>query len=402
MPCCCLALSTICPAAGNESLLGGLSLKSASLPRVAYIANNPAPYRIPVFNAVGASPDFDFHVLFSTEREPTRSWDLAEMTFGHTYMKPFFLTKGETFMHANPDVWSRLRSIKPSMIVLAGFNPTNLMAFVYGVLHGCKLGLLIDGTDDTEARLSHWHRWVRRLVYPRLSVAMGPSKGTFRLFASYGVKSDAMFKSHLCANNQAFEVRAACRAPDVDLIFCGRFTSEKHPLFALDVAEQLAAHLQREVSILMVGGGPQDELLRRHATTLRGVRVEFAGFARQNELPEHYARARVCLFPSAGDAWGVVANEACASGVPVVVSPHAGVVGDLIEDGVTGYVRDLDLGLWSRACADLLIDDVLYHRLSMACQTRVRDYTFENAAHGLMEGIRYALLADCNKGVRSP
>lgn len=377
-------------------------MKLVSRPRVAYIANNPAPYRIPVFNAVGQAPDFDFHVLFSTEREPTRAWDLDKMTFEHTYMKPCFLTKGETFMHANPDVWALLRSIKPSMIVLAGFNPTNLMAFTYGVLHGCKLGLLIDGTDDTESRLSRWHRWVRKLVYPRLSVAMGPSNGTFRLFAQYGVKSEAMFKSHLSANNAAFEVRAADRAPDVDLIFCGRFTSEKHPVFALDVAEQLATHLQREVSILMVGGGPQDELLRKHAAKLSGVHVEFAGFARQSDLPKHYARARVCLFPSAGDAWGVVANEACASGVPVVVSPHAGVVGDLIEDGVTGYVRDLDLSLWSRACADLLIDGVLYHRLSMACRTRVQDYSFENAAHGLMEGIRYALLADRNKGGRSP
>ena len=378
-------------------MTGVQTLKSDLRPRVVYIANNPAPYRIPVFNALAGLPDFDFHVLFSTEREPTRAWDLDEMGFVHTYMKSFFLTHGETFVHANPDVWIQLRKIKPSMIVLAGFNPTNLMAFAYAILHGCKLGLLIDGTDDTEAQLSRWHRWVRRLVYPRLSVAMGPSNGTFRLFKRYGVKRDLMFKSHLCANNQAFEPTGANRSPDVDLIFCGRFTSEKHPLFALEVAEQVGLRLRREVSILMVGGGPQDVLLRERAATLHGVQVEFAGFARQSQLPAHYARARVCLFPSGGDAWGVVANEACASGVPVVVTPHAGVVGDLIEDGVTGLVRGLELDLWSKACVDLLTDTVLYDRMSIACREKVSAYTFENAACGLIEGIRYALYAHRNR-----
>ena len=58
----------------------------------------------------------------------------------------------------------------------------------------------------------------------------------------------------------------------------------------------------------------------------------FHGFAAQRELPDLYRSAKVFLFPTLADVWGVVANEACAAGLPVIVSPHAGVAGELVRD----------------------------------------------------------------------
>ncbi len=362
-------------------------------PRVVLVSNNPAPYRIPVFNTVADVPDFELTVLFSTEREPTRQWDLSTMRFQHAFMKSFFLTWKETFIHLNTDVLARLRALSPDMVILTGFNPTNLLAFLYARWRGCRLGLLIDGTDDTEARLSGMHRWVRKRIYPHLDVAFGPSEGTFRLYDQYGVPRARMHKSHLCANNHLFQPRLDTE-PEVDFIFCGRFTQEKHPDFALRVASAVAGRLGRTVSVLMVGSGPMDDEVRALAAQLPGLRVEFPGFAKQHELPAHYARCAVSLFPTAGDAWGVVANESCASGVPVVVTPHAGVAGELVVDGVSGFVRPLDLQAWTDVCVTLVTDHVL--RAAMARQSidLVSTYTFDNAAQGLIDGIRQGLRGD--------
>jgi putative transposase len=53
------------------------------------------------------------------------------------------------------------------------------------------------------------------------------------------------------------------------------------------------------------------------------------GYFSQNELPYYYALTRVFLFPTLLDPWGVVANEACAAGVPVITCSNAGAAGDL-------------------------------------------------------------------------
>src|ERR1700761_3739691 len=104
--------------------------------------------------------------------------------------------------------------------------------------------------------------------------------------------------------------------------------------------------------------------MRRAAdNVVRWVDARFGGYARQSELPVHYARSRLMLFPSAGEPWGVVANEACAAGVPVIVSPRAGAANDLVRDGDNGRVLPLDVGRWSDAVLALLSDDAAWARM---------------------------------------
>jgi glycosyltransferase involved in cell wall biosynthesis len=41
-----------------------------------------------------------------------------------------------------------------------------------------------------------------------------------------------------------------------------------------------------------------------------------------------------------GETWGLVVNEAMASGLPVLVSDQCGCAAELVEDGVNGFVFD--------------------------------------------------------------
>ncbi len=357
---------------------------------VTYIGNNPTPYRIPVFNAVGGTPDFRFVVLFSTPREPIRDWDLPAMTHEHSFMVSRYFAFRKEFVHVNLDVFTQLYRLQPDLIIISGFNPTCVFAFLYSLWSGCKLGLMIDGTPESEGHLSIAHRLLRRLVCPRLSLFLGPSDQTLKLFDSFGAQPDQKFKSHLCANNAAFRAAAPGTAT-FDLMFCGRFAEGKNPEFAIEVAELLSHRLNRTVSLLMVGSGPLDEVVRQHASRAKGVLCEFPGFATQSQLPELYRKAKVFLFPTSVDTWGVVANEACASGLPVVVSPHAGVVGELVIDGCNGYVRPLDAASWVNAIAPLLTQPELYATMAAKSLELVNSYTYDHAAQSTIEGIRSTL-----------
>ena len=102
---------------------------------------------------------------------------------------------------------------------------------------------------------------------------------------------------------------------------------------------------------------------------LEGVR--FLGFTAQPDLPELYAAADVFVLPSLVEPWGVVVNEAMASGLPVVVSDQVGASADLVEEGRNGHVVPAgDAGALARALSDVLGDEA--RRREMGSRERPR------------------------------
>lgn len=359
--------------------------------RVAIVTNIPAPYRLPVYEALACEPGVALHVIFCSGREPDRDWDLATPRFEHQFLQQRFVTVAGRFVHANLDVWPALQAARPDVVVTTGFNPTHLLAFGWARRRGAVHVAMTDGTACSERSLTAAHRAVRRHVYARSAAFVGASEGSFDLYRSYGVRPSAMFKSHLCADNAAF-ARAVAGARDIDLMFCGRFVAGKQPLFALQVACATARRLGRRLRMLFVGSGEMDAALRHAAAqSAELVACEFAGFAMQAALPQHYARASVLLFPTLGDTWGVVANEACAAGVPVITTPAAGVAGELVRDGQSGRVLALDIAQWAEAAAELLSDHELRERMATRAVELVQPYNHANAAQGLAAAIRHAL-----------
>ena len=375
--------------------------------RVALVTNIPAPYRVLVYELLAVHPGIDLKLFFCSAREADREWDVAPLRVPHVTLTERVIRWRGRFIHVNPDIGAQLRAFAPEVVITTGFNPTHLLAFWHARRCGAQHIAMTDGTAQSEATLSALHRWVRRVVYRRTAAFVGASEGSMALYRLYGVAPAAMFKSHLCADNTAFaefaaraELGARAGLPptpppprDVDLIFCGRFVAGKLPLFAIDVAAATAQLLGRRVRLLMLGSGELLDPMRRRARQAnRLVEVEFAGFVRQADLPGHYARARVMLFPTLGDTWGVVANEAGAAGVPVLVSAQAGVAGDLIRDGENGRVLPLHVPRWAKAAARLLSDAALWRQMSRRSLEQVRPYSYANAAQGLADAVRFAML----------
>lgn len=360
--------------------------------RLAIVTNEPPPYRIPVFQRVGDMPDLTLQVIFCARREPNRQWDLPPLNFDHRFLRERITTVNGRYIHNNPDVIPALKQFSPDVIVNDGFNPTQLYVFGYALLKGVAHVPLTDGTYLSEQALSRVHRIVRRFVYARSGAFLSASEGGTRLYESYGIPAERCFKSCLCIDNDAYFRTPEPAGEKFDFIFCGRMVPEKGPLFALNAAREAARRLGRKTRILFVGAGSEDERVRAAASRLHAlVDARFHGFASQKELPALYRSARVFLFPTHADVWGVVANEACAAGLPVIVTPYAGVAGELVRDGENGYVCELDASLWAERCAALLAQQALWERCSRRSLSLVREYSFDHAANGLVAACRYAL-----------
>lgn len=339
-------------------------------------------------------PGVTLQVIFCARREPNRQWDLPPLDFDHRFLRERITTVNGRYIHNNPDVIPALSQFAPDVIVNDGFNPTQLYAFGYAFMKGIAHVPLTDGTYQSEQALSTLHRMVRRFVYARSSAFLSASEGGTRLYQSYGIAAERCFKSHLCIDNDAYLRTPEPTQEKTDFIFCGRMVSEKGPLFALNVARETARRLGRKISILFVGAGSEEARVKEAAARMRDVvETSFHGFAQQQELPALYRSARVFLFPTHADVWGVVANEACAAGLPVIVSPYAGVAGELVLDGENGFVCELDATLWAERAASLLTVQEDWDRCSRRSLALVREYSFDNAASGLVDACRFALSA---------
>lgn len=362
--------------------------------KLAIITNEPPPYRIPVFSRVARVPDIALQVIFCAKREPNRHWDLPPFDFDHRFLRERITTVKGRYIHNNPDVIPALKSFAPDVIVNDGFNPTQLYAFGYAFMKGIPHIPLTDGTYQSELALSKVHKLIRSFVFGRSSAFLSASMGGQRLFESYGVAPERCFKSYLCIDNEAYQSEPEPAGEKYDMIFCGRIVPEKGPLFALGVARETARRLGRKVSILFVGSGSEEERAKTAAATMTDlVHARFHGFGKQKELPSLYKSARIFLFPTHADVWGVVANEACAAGLPVLVTPHAGVAGELVLDGENGYVCEMDKDLWAEKAAALLSDQAAWQNFSRRSLALVKEYSFDNAASGLVEACRLALAA---------
>lgn len=363
--------------------------------RVAVISNAPVPYRTPMWERVARH--LDLQMVYCT-----RPWvDPSQQETGRGYgvheLGGASWQGARRFLHADPRVGSLLSRLAPDVVVTTGFIPTFLVGMAWAAWHGRPHAVMSDGGWEQERSLSGLHQAMRRFVYPRAAALVGAGQGTLRVFRHHGASADRCFLAPLCVDNARFAeaAQAALTAPAetrADLLFSGRLVEHKAPLRALEIADGVARQLGRRVRLRVLGDGPLRGALQDAAARVADrVELQWLGYRPQAELPAWYASAALLLFPTRWEPWGLVANEACAAGVPVLVSDVAGCAGDLVVDGVNGRVLPSSLEAWVDAASALLQDDGARRRLGAAAQAHVQQgWTFDRAAQGFVEAMALA------------
>jgi glycosyltransferase involved in cell wall biosynthesis len=83
---------------------------------------------------------------------------------------------------------------------------------------------------------------------------------------------------------------------------------------------------------VVLGDGPLRATLNSQLSTLNlNEHVHLPGFKPYDELPVYYALASAFVHASTTEQWGLVVNEAIASGLPVIVSDRCGCVPEVIN-----------------------------------------------------------------------
>jgi glycosyltransferase involved in cell wall biosynthesis len=136
---------------------------------------------------------------------------------------------------------------------------------------------------------------------------------------------------------EAARFRSEFGHPEEKLIFfVGRMVPEKGAHLLIEALPKVRQRVP-EARLVIVGGGDQSALTQR-AEELEVTRfVRFTGYVPDEVLLRLYRVIDVACYPSLYEPFGIVALEAMAAGVPVVVS-DAGGLPDVVQHNISGVV----------------------------------------------------------------
>ena len=190
--------------------------------------------------------------------------------------------------------------------------------------------------------------------------------------------------------------RIAAGLHGTTFIYVGRLWWGKGLNYLLDAYAMVQQRSAEPTSLLLVGDGPDEAMLRKQCAE-RGISgVVFAGFKQKPELPRWYAMADVFVFPTLGDPYGLVVDEAMACSLPVISTSAAGEIRDRIENGANGYiVPPEDSKALAERMLELAGDSASRRRMGELSYEKIKDHTperwaadFERIAQRMLAGER--------------
>lgn len=149
------------------------------------------------------------------------------------------------------------------------------------------------------------------------------------------------------------------------------------------------AFLKPPAELIIVGDGALRGALEARARASPSAgRIHFVGRVPLEDLPEYYRACDVFALPSVSrlEAFGIVALEAMASGLPVVASDIPG-VREVVSEGLEGYLADpLDPRSFAGRIDTLLSEPLTRARLARNGRARVlREFTWTTVADRVVE-----------------
>lgn len=372
--------------------------------RVAVLTNILSPYRIALFNAVARRLEGELSVVCAAETEPLRLWEQQPVeTLFRLYVLPgvhraWMLE--EWHLHVNWGLGRLLRRFKPDVLVVGGYDqPLYWHGLFFARRRRIPVALWYESWEGS-AQKQHGIVFALKRAFVRrttVGIAFGSRAaawlrhihgGEFPIALSLNTVDMEFFQCHAERFRKAPEF-AARRAlyPELLLLAVGSLIPRKNVSLLLEALHQLA---DPDVGLLVVGTGPQEEELRwlSQRFGLEG-RVFFEGFRQQWELPQYYALADVLVLPSLREVWGLVVNEALASGLYVLCSTAVGAAYDLIRPGWNGELfPPTEAGELAQRLQRLKtrLPELRARRAAISAQA-CQEFGIERAAEGFLEGI---------------
>ena len=294
-------------------------------------------------------------------------------------------------------IFQELDKIQPQAVAIAGWGTTDARACLAWCQQNSAKAIVMSETRAADGRRVWWKEWIKSRLVRKFDGALCGGESHKRYLMELGMPAERIEFGYNVVNNEFFlenasPIRFAAPAsshatsdslPATELqvpagpyfLASNRFVERKNlkglirayaryvesfqqggvesiwPLVLLGDGElrgdleALCGELGLKTTMGFSDGGTEHtegKNLRLNSYKLKTSKecglVVFPGFRQIGELPGFYAGAGAFVHPALEEPWGLVINEAMASGLPVLSSRNVGAAEELVVEGETGYL----------------------------------------------------------------
>jgi hypothetical protein len=300
-----------------------------------------------------------------------------------------------------------LDEIDPGVVAVCGYVDEE----AWTCLRWCRArrrgAVLMTDSKEDDAPRRIWRERFKSRVVRSFDAALCGGTPHLQYLEKLGLEPQRVRFSTNCVDNAYFRraaevARAAPLAADLPglreagafFLASARFVKRKNLerlLLAYEAYRARVADGTAPWRLVILGDGEErlrlEGLIRSRA--IRGVTL--AGFRQIDELPSYYARAGAFVHPALQEQWGLVVNEAIASGLPVIVSKRCGCATDLVRHGETGLLFDPEsVDALAALMLEVSGDEGLRRRLAEGGSARIDGWDLDHFVSGLGEACALA------------
>jgi glycosyltransferase involved in cell wall biosynthesis len=270
-----------------------------------------------------------------------------------------------------------LEQLNPDVVAVNGWNNFgSLIAANCCLRRGIPMVVMSESSHQDEPR-TRWKEAIKRRIVGLYSAALVGGERHVEYLVELGMPRERIFTGYDVVDNDYFrqkseaitsqrssasanqpshkatagreatadrEVRQKYALPENYFLASARFVEKKNLAMLIQAYAEYRDRLKgtgvtdpgynRDVpwDLVVLGDGPLRESLNSQLSTLNlNEHVHLPGFKQYDELPVYYALANAFVHASTTEQWGLVVNEAIASGLPVIVSDRCGCASELVN-----------------------------------------------------------------------
>ena len=290
----------------------------------------------------------------------------------------------------------KLDELDPDIIITGAIAfPSGANAVNWSIKNKRKV-IIFDDARLEDTKRPFWVDWIKRQIYSNVDAIFCPAPAWNNTYQYFGFDKKQIFYGVDVVDNDFWKneipYESDLKIPQDNILTIGRQIPKKNFLLLLKAYNIYSQKVKDPLSLVLVGNGIQKANLEEFVKKEGIKKVHFFNFHSQNLLRHFYKNSVLFVLPSKyGETWGLVVNEAMASGLPVMVSKQVGCASTLVYEGENGFTfspEDV------QELADLLINfneisSEKRRQMRKASQKIITQWGLDRFNNGLFEAIKY-------------
>lgn len=377
-------------------------------------------YRIPVFKKLSKIENVDFYLIYNKEVNSESINQKVKAAFGDhaipmTGEKRLgsnsvagFANKGFRIPY-QPGLINRIRELSPDVMVSDGFFQWTYAPLYVRATRGIPHVMCYERTRHTERNAQLIRKLYRKIALNWIDVICCSGRLCGEYVAQLGFNESNITYGHMAADVESLRDQAERTETSTHenlkqklglsgttYVYVGRMIELKGVIQLLYAWSDFTSSLTEKPSLLLVGSGEQEDLIRAEINKRNLNTVKFIGGVNYDDIAYYYKIANILIVPTLEDNWSLVVPEAMSCGLPVITSLYNGCWPELVQTQ-NGWVMDpLDHGNFVKTLIESYTHRSDFKTMGQASLEIVKNFTPATAARNVYDSCQKAIKIKVN------